>query len=76
MRSLLYLHSSSMVHKLRVMYPDDNRQAKKNEKYKAATRGDQKVRGKVLLYHSAFIDCNKNSQIETTIHSKLTEIKI
>ena len=42
----------------------------------ATTRGDQKVRGKVLLYHSAFIDCNKNSQIETTIHSKLTEIKI
>ena len=40
------------------------------------TRGDQKVRGKVLLYHSAFIDCNENSQIETTIHSKLTEIEI
>ena len=40
------------------------------------TRGDQKVRGKVLLYHIAFIDCNENSQIETTIHCKLTEIKI
>ena len=40
------------------------------------TRGDQKVRGKVLLYHSAFIDCNENSLIETTIHSKLTEIEI
>ena len=41
-----------------------------------STRGDQKVRGKVLLYHIAFMDCNENSQIETTIHSKLTEIKI
>ena len=40
------------------------------------TRGDQKVRGKVLLYHSAFINCNENSQIETTLHSKLTEIEI
>ena len=40
------------------------------------TRGDQKVRGKVLLYHIASIDCNKNSQIENTIYSKLTEIKI
>ena len=40
------------------------------------TRGDQKVHEKVLLYHIAFIDCNKNSQIETTIYSKLTEIKI
>ena len=40
------------------------------------TRGDQKVRGKVLLYHIAFIDCNENSQIETTIYSKLTEIEI
>ena len=39
-------------------------------------RGDQKVPGKVLLYQIAFIDCNENSQIETTIHSKLTEIKI
>ena len=25
------------------------------------TRGDQKVRGKVLLNHIAFIDCNENS---------------
>ena len=25
-----------------------------------STRGDQKVRGKVLLYHIAFIDCNEN----------------
>ena len=25
------------------------------------TRGDQKVRGKVLLNRIAFIDCNKNS---------------
>ena len=25
------------------------------------TRGDQKVRGKVLLHHIAFIDCNENS---------------
>ena len=33
------------------------------------TRGDQKVRGKVLLNRIAFIDC-------TTIHSKLTEIEI
>ena len=40
------------------------------------TRGDQKVRGKVLLYHIPFIDCNENAQIETTIHSKLTEIEI
>ena len=39
-------------------------------------RGDQKVRKKVLLYHIGFIDCNDNSQIETTIHSKLTEIEI
>ena len=42
----------------------------------AYTRGDQEVRGKVLLYHIALIDCNKNSQIETTIYSKLTESKI
>ena len=40
------------------------------------TRGDQKVRGKVLLYHITFIYCNENSQIETTIRSKLTEIEI
>ena len=40
------------------------------------TRGEQKFRGKVLSYHIAFIDCNENSQIETTAHSKLTEIKI
>ena len=40
------------------------------------TRDDQKVRGKVLLYLVAFIDCNENSQIETTIYSKLTEIDI
>ena len=40
------------------------------------TRGDQKVRGKVLLYHIAIIDCNENSLIETTIHSKWTEIEI
>ena len=39
-------------------------------------RGDQKVRGKVLLYHIGFIDCNDNSHIETTIHCKLTEIEI
>ena len=38
--------------------------------------GDQKVCGKVLLYHIAFIDCIENSPIETTIHSKLTEIEI
>ena len=38
------------------------------------TRGGQKVRGKLLLYHIAFIDCHENLQIETTIHSKLTEI--
>ena len=25
------------------------------------TRGDQKVRGKVLLNRTAFIDCNENS---------------
>ena len=25
------------------------------------TRGDQKVRGKVLLHRIAFIDCNENS---------------
>ena len=31
--------------------------------YIACTRGDQKVRGKVLLNHIAFIDCNENSQI-------------
>ena len=42
----------------------------------AYMRGDQKVRGKVLFFQNAFIDCNENSQIETTIHSKLTEIKI
>ena len=39
-------------------------------------RGDQKVRGKVLLFLIAFIDSNGNSQIETTIHSKLTELEI
>ena len=33
------------------------------------TRGDQKVQGKVLLNRIAFIDCNENSQIKTTIHS-------
>ena len=38
------------------------------------TRGDQKVRGKVLLNHIAFINCNENSQMLTTIHCKLTEI--
>ena len=27
----------------------------------AYTRGDQKVRGKVLLNRIAFIDCNENS---------------
>ena len=27
------------------------------------TRGDQKVRGKVLLNRIAFIDCNENTQI-------------
>ena len=27
------------------------------------TRGDQKVRGKVLLHRIAFIDCNENSYI-------------
>ena len=43
---------------------------------RTATRGDQKVRGKVLLHHIAFIDCNENLQIETTIHSNLTEIEI
>ena len=32
------------------------------EKYsKSSTRGDQKVRGKVLLNRIAFIDCNENS---------------
>ena len=40
------------------------------------TRDDQKVHGKVLLYLIAFIDCNENSQVETTIYSKLTEIDI
>ena len=39
-------------------------------------RGDQKVRGKVISYQIAFIDCNENLQIEITIHSKLTEIGI
>ena len=38
-------------------------------------RGHQKGRGKVLLYHSAFIDCKENSQIETAIHSKMNEIE-
>ena len=42
----------------------------------SCTRGDQKVRGKVLLYHIAFTDCNENSQIEITIQGKLTEIEI
>ena len=42
----------------------------------ALTRSDQKVRRKVLFYHIAFIDYNENSQIETTIHSKLAQIKI
>ena len=28
------------------------------------TRGDQKVRGKVLLYLIAIIDCNENSLIK------------
>ena len=27
------------------------------------TRGDQKIHGKVLLNHIAFINCNENSQI-------------
>ena len=40
------------------------------------TRGDQKVRGKVLLNHITSIDRNENSQIQTTIHRKLTEIEI
>ena len=40
------------------------------------TRADQKVHEKVILYHIAFIDCNGHSQIETTNHSKLTEIEI
>ena len=40
------------------------------------TKVDQKVRGKVLLHYSTSIDCNENSQIETTIHSKLTKIEI
>ena len=30
-----------------------------------STRGDQKVRGKVLLNHNAITDCNENSQIYT-----------
>ena len=42
----------------------------------SCTRGDQKIRGKVLLNRIAFIDRNKNSYISTTIHSKLTEIEI
>ena len=29
--------------------------------YHANTRGDQKVRGKVLLHRIAFTDCNENS---------------
>ena len=40
------------------------------------TRGDQKVRGKVLLNRIAFIDCNENSHICTIILRKLTEIRI
>ena len=40
--------------------------------YHISTRGDQKVRGKVLLYHIAFIDSNENSKIETSIQNKLT----
>ena len=40
------------------------------------TRGDQKVGGKVLLHRIAFIDCNENSQIQTTSHSKLIGIEI
>ena len=31
--------------------------------YLLCTRGDQKVRGKVLLNHIVFINCNENSQI-------------
>ena len=30
--------------------------------YMLHTRGDQKVRGKVLLNRIAFIDCNENSK--------------
>ena len=40
------------------------------------TRGDQKIRGKVLLNRIAFIDSNESSLISTIIHSKLTEIDI
>ena len=40
------------------------------------TRDDKKVRGKVQLNRIAFIHCNENSLIKTTIHSKLIEIEI
>ena len=40
------------------------------------TRGDQRVRGKVLLNPVAFMDCNANSQTYTIILCKWTEIKI
>ena len=35
----------------------------KNDQRSVSTRGDQKVRGKVLLNRNALIDCNENSQI-------------
>ena len=34
-----------------------------DDKKSQHTRGDQKVRGKVLLNRIAFIDCNENSYI-------------
>ena len=40
------------------------------------TRGDQKVRGRVLLNRAAFIDCHENSQIQTIILCKLTKIHL
>ena len=40
------------------------------------TRGDQKVRGKVLLNRIVFIDCNDYSQTLTVFLCKWTEIKI
>ena len=36
----------------------------------------QKFRGKVLLNRIAFINCNENSKMKTTIHGKWTEIEI
>ena len=41
-----YLKHESRMFKLLLLY---------------CTRGDQKVRGKVLLHRIAFIDCNENS---------------